>query len=41
LQAAPLKAWGGQPENVQAAQAAFLERCKLTSAAREATYSAN
>ncbi|MDA1173215.1 MAG: fructose-bisphosphate aldolase class I [Chloroflexi bacterium] len=41
LQAAPLKAWGGKPENVPAAQAAFLERCRLTSAAREATYSAN
>jgi len=41
LQAAPLKAWGGQPENVKPAQASFLERCKLTSAAREGSYSAN
>jgi len=41
LQAAPLKAWGGQPKNVETAQAAFLERCELTSAAREGTYSAN
>jgi fructose-bisphosphate aldolase class I len=41
LQAAPLKAWGGQPENVEAAQAAFLERCRLTSAAREGAYSAD
>ena len=38
LQAAPLKAWGGKPENVPAAQAAFLERCRLTSAARSGAY---
>jgi fructose-bisphosphate aldolase, class I len=41
LQAAPLKAWGGKEENVPAAQAAFLERCRLTSEARQGTYSAN
>lgn len=41
LQAAPLKAWGGKSENVSAAQAVFLERCRLTSAAREGTYSSN
>jgi fructose-bisphosphate aldolase, class I len=41
LQAAPLKAWGGKVDNVPAAQAAFLERCRLTSAARSGTYSAN
>jgi fructose-bisphosphate aldolase class I len=29
LQAAPLKAWGGQAENVPAAQAAFLHRAKM------------
>jgi fructose-bisphosphate aldolase class I len=29
LQAAALKAWGGKPENVAAAQAAFLHRCRM------------
>lgn len=29
LQAAPLKAWGGKPENVAAAKAAFLHRAKM------------
>jgi fructose-bisphosphate aldolase class I len=29
LQAAPLKAWGGKPENVPAAQAAFHHRAKM------------
>jgi fructose-bisphosphate aldolase class I len=29
LQAAPLKAWGGKPDNVPAAQAAFLHRAKM------------
>ena len=38
LQALPLKTWGGKAENVSAAQQAFLTRCKLTSAAREGTY---
>jgi fructose-bisphosphate aldolase class I len=41
LQAAPLKAWRGKPENVSAAQAAFLERCRLTSAARVGAYFSN
>jgi fructose-bisphosphate aldolase class I len=29
LQAAPLKIWGGKPENVQAAQDAFYHRAKM------------
>ena len=29
LQAAPLKAWGGKPENVAAAQAAFAHRARM------------
>jgi fructose-bisphosphate aldolase class I len=29
LQAAPLKAWGGKPENVAAGQRAFLHRSKM------------
>ena len=29
LQAAPLKAWGGKPENIAAGQAAFLHRAKM------------
>ncbi len=41
LQAAPLAAWGGKVENVEAAQAAFIQRCKLTSQARQGTYSAS
>lgn len=39
LQASALKAWGGQQKNVAAAQAAFLKRAKLTSAARDGKYS--
>lgn len=39
LQSSALKAWGGKPENVPAAQAAFLRRAKLVSAARSGTYS--
>ena len=35
LQATPLAAWGGKPENVPAAQQAFLDRARQTSAARE------
>lgn len=35
LQATPLKRWGGQAENVSAAQKAFLDRARQTSAARE------
>ncbi|MBM3940174.1 MAG: fructose-bisphosphate aldolase class I [SAR202 cluster bacterium] len=38
LQAAPLKAWGGKSANVSAAQAAYLHRARLTSAAREGKY---
>jgi len=34
LQATPLSVWGGKPENVASAQAAFQERARLTSAAR-------
>jgi fructose-bisphosphate aldolase class I len=33
LQAAPLAAWGGKPENVAAAQAAFSHRAKMNSLA--------
>jgi fructose-bisphosphate aldolase class I len=29
LQAAPQKAWNGKPENVAAAQAAFLHRARM------------
>jgi fructose-bisphosphate aldolase class I len=38
LQAAPLKAWGGRPANVESAQRAFHQRARLTSAAREGAY---
>jgi fructose-bisphosphate aldolase class I len=38
LQAAPQKAWSGKLENVAAAQAAFSERARLTSAARQGRY---
>ncbi len=34
LQAAPLKAWGGKPENVPAAQAAFAHRAKMNGLAQ-------
>lgn len=40
LQAAPQKAWAGKAENVVAAQEAFLNRCRLTAAARQGQYSA-
>ena len=40
LQATPLKAWGGDPNNVAAAQEAFLERARATSAARVGRYQA-
>jgi fructose-bisphosphate aldolase class I len=40
LQAAPQKAWSGKAENLAAAQAAFLHRATVTSAAREAKYTA-
>ena len=38
LQAAPLKAWRGQADNVERAKRAFHHRAKLTSAARQGTY---
>ena len=38
LQAAPLKAWSGQADNVERAKQAFYHRAKLTSAARQGTY---
>src|SRR3989442_1533277 len=38
LQAPALKAWGGTPENVEAAQRAFYHRAKLNSAARSGVY---
>jgi fructose-bisphosphate aldolase class I len=38
LQAPALKAWGGKPENVEAAQRAYYHRAKLNSAARSGTY---
>ncbi len=34
LQAAPLKAWGGKPENVKAGQAAFAHRARMNSLAQ-------
>jgi len=40
LQAAPLAAWGGKRENVGAAQAVYLQRCREASAARQGQYSA-
>ncbi len=39
LQATPLRAWGGDPARVAAAQAAFQERAQATSAARQGAYS--
>lgn len=38
LQASALAAWGGNVENIPAAQAAFNHRAKLTSAARDGQY---
>ena len=38
LQATPLSVWGGKPENVAAAQSAFQERARMTSAARNGEY---
>ncbi len=38
LQAAPLKAWSGRPENVADAQGAFYRRAQMTSAARQGAY---
>jgi fructose-bisphosphate aldolase, class I len=39
LQAPALKAWGGKPENLEAAQQAYYHRAKLNSLARSGTYS--
>jgi fructose-bisphosphate aldolase class I len=39
LQAAPLKTWGGRPENVAAAQQAYLLRARCNGAARRGSYS--
>lgn len=39
LQAAPLKAWGGDMANVEQAKHAYYERARLTSAARRGAYS--
>ncbi|WP_340149258.1 class I fructose-bisphosphate aldolase [uncultured Sneathiella sp.] len=41
LQASALSTWQGKPENIEAAQKAFLHRAKLTSAARDGGYSAD
>jgi len=38
LQAAPLRAWGGKPENVEAAQRAYYHRAKMNSAAATGLY---
>ena len=38
LQAAPLKAWGGDAANTEAAQQEYYRRAKLTSAARQGKY---
>ncbi len=38
LQAAAINAWGGKPENVEAAQRAYYHRAKMNSAARTGTY---
>ncbi len=38
LQAAPLKAWGGNTDNVGKAKQAFYHRAKVTSAARQGIY---
>jgi fructose-bisphosphate aldolase class I len=38
LQAPAIKAWGGKPENVEAAQRAYYHRAKMNSAARSGLY---
>lgn len=38
LQQSALKAWGGDPANVPAAQAAFLHRARMNAAARSGSY---
>ena len=39
LQATALRAWGGDPDRVEGAQAAFLHRARLTATARRGAYS--
>jgi len=39
LQSSALKAWGGKPENLEAAQRAYFHRAKMNSLARSGTYS--
>ena len=39
LQAPALKAWGGDPANVSAGQAAYLHRAKMNGLARSGSYS--
>ena len=39
LQERPMETWGGQPENVEAAQKAFFHRLKMNGAARSGSYS--
>ncbi|MDJ0973002.1 MAG: fructose-bisphosphate aldolase class I [Planctomycetota bacterium] len=41
LQAPALKAWGGEPANVPAAQAAYLHRARCNGAARSGAYTAD
>jgi fructose-bisphosphate aldolase class I len=41
LQASPLAVWGGQSDNVEAAQAAFYKRARLTAAARKGEYTSD
>ena len=41
LQAAPLKAWGGKPDNLAAAKQAFLHRARCNGAARSGSYTAD
>jgi fructose-bisphosphate aldolase class I len=41
LQAPALKAWGGKPENVEAAQQAYFHRARLNGAARSGSYTAD
>ena len=38
LQASPLKAWSGDPDNVEVAQSAFMQRAEANAAAREGRY---
>ncbi len=38
LQAAPLKAWSGDPDNLQVAQETYLKRCQETSDARQGKF---